>query len=261
MQQFIVSLALVSTLSCTSLQSPRAPRDDESSLSVLTYNVNFGVRPTHESETLLRSFDADVILIQESTKAWANFFKDELGEEYAYQKFVERRAAGGLSLLSRYPLRDYEVLETPSGWFDAQRALIETEVGGVQFLNVHLHPPVSEEGSLLKGVFTTDAVRLKELDSFRERLQKDMPTIIAGDFNEGSGDATASLKRDGFDCALEGFVANAMTWRWDLGVVEVRQNLDHIFASKQLRAIDAKVVHEGASDHFPVSAQFVFERM
>ena len=110
----------------------------------------------------------------------------------------------------------------------------------------------------MSGYLTTSPLRPDELSAFLAALQPELPTLVAGDFNEGtSGDAVSALHGRGFRSVLPEFVPEAKTWGWDVGSVHLSAQLDHIAASRELEPLSAKVVKGGRSDHQPVVATFV----
>ena len=83
------------------------------------------------------------------------------------------------------------------------------------------------------------------------------PTIVAGDFNEAeSGKAVSFLEQRGLSSVLTEFHPGANTWRWNTPVGSVSAQLDHITYDQTLTPLNAYVVREGRSDHFPVVAVF-----
>jgi endonuclease/exonuclease/phosphatase family metal-dependent hydrolase len=163
-----------------------------------------------------------------------------------------------MAVLSKRPLTS-EKLRNPSGWFPALRVVTDTPLGRVQALCVHLHPPVTEGGSWVGGYLTTGPVRRAELEEFLESLDPALPTLVAGDFNEGtSGDALELLEANGLRTALPEFHPGAKTWHWPVaGSLELTGQLDHVAYGAELEPVDAAVQRVGNSDHFPVTVTFV----
>jgi len=162
-----------------------------------------------------------------------------------------------LAVLSRQPLTDLEFLAPASGggWFPAARVVIETAFGRVQVLSVHLRPAVSDSGSLVGGHFSTPEIRASEIDSFYARLVPDLPTLIAGDFNEEEdGNAVKFLLEKGMTSALQRYAPQRPTWRWPTVVGTLHRQLDHIFYDARLDVLSAEVREAGRSDHLPVIA-------
>jgi endonuclease/exonuclease/phosphatase (EEP) superfamily protein YafD len=246
-------LTLIAASACATTGAPVAPT--ERSFRVMTWNVNYGLLPDAGAIALLQNADVDVVLLQETTPAWHRALKRELRGTFTYQRHHVHDAAGGLSVLSRYPIKADELIANAISWFPAQRTVIATPSGRVQTLNVHLRPPFDDDGNIVTGYFTTKSIRGDEVDNFTGFLDPDLPAIVAGDFNEADGQAVARLEANGFDGALQRFDGSATTWRWPLPVAgEITGTLDHVFVDARLQTVDAWVLYDGESDHFPVVA-------
>ena len=231
---------------------PRAPLRGPV-LRVLTYNVNFGQAGDRDTIAAIRDSGADLALLQETNLPWERVLRAALTAQFPHMAFQNRGGGGGMAVLSRWPLAEVEFLKPPaSGWFPALRAVVETPLGKIQVLSVHLHPPVSEGGSVLSGYFTTGRARLDEIEAFFARLSPALPTLIAGDFNEESdGDVTKFLVAKGMAAAVS---PDQPTWRWSTGVGTIRKQLDHVMVDHRLEAVAGEVRVAGHSDHLPVIA-------
>lgn len=249
----------VGWLSSRSTLAPRAPRAD---LTVMTFNVNFGLAGDAETLDAMASPRADIVLVQESNEAWESAIRQRFSSTYAHMQFghPERMPAGGLAVLSRFPFEVTDVSPSDGGFFFAWRVVVRTPSGPVQFLNVHLRPQVSDSGSFIVGRFTTGANREREIRAHLQRLSADMPTIVAGDFNEDEGGrAVRTLAARGMLSALQEFAPRDTTWRWTIGSITVRQRFDHIvYDPARFECVHARATHEGRSDHVPVVARLRF---
>lgn len=242
---------------------PRAPAPGEAALRVMTYNVNYGLAGDPATIDAIAGADADVVLLQETSARWEVALRARLGDRYPHMAFHHAPAAGGMGVLSRLPLEGLEWLRPPAGgWFVAGRVVVVAPLGRVQILNLHLHPPISEGGSVVSGYFTTPAVREQELQRHFGRLRPGEPTLVVGDFNEGAGGrALRWLQAQGYGNALQDFQPGADTWRWTTSVGTVRTQLDHLaYDERLLTPLRAEVLSEGRSDHLPVVATFVRRR-
>jgi endonuclease/exonuclease/phosphatase family metal-dependent hydrolase len=133
----------------------------------------------------------------------------------------------------------------------------DTTNGPVQVLNVHLHPPVSDRGSWVSGYLTTGDDRVREMERFYAKRQKELPIIVAGDFNDDDQSAVVRWLEDrGLTDALPQFDPSSPTWQWYTSQGTLHRRMDHILYSPELHCGSAQVRHEGASDHFPVEAVF-----
>jgi endonuclease/exonuclease/phosphatase family metal-dependent hydrolase len=252
---FLAVATVVLAAGCTSTSKHQAPRPQAGQhVAVMTYNLNYGLSGDLAGVRAIADADVDVVLLQEVTPAWERTLRNRLADAFPHQRHHAHAHAGGVSILSRYPIVADELLPQVS-WFPAQRNEIDTPLGRVQTLNVHLRPPFSDSGSVVSGYFVTPKVRDEEIELFLVALRDDLPTVIAGDFNEPDGPASARLRARGFGNALGTFAPGAPTWRWPVPVLgEVENTLDHIWVDGDLVAVDAWVEDRGRSDHKPVVA-------
>lgn len=238
------------------------PAPEQRTLTVLTYNVNYGLHGDESGVSAIRDAKADVVLLQETTPSWEAALEAQLLDVYPTRRYLRAPAAGGMAVLSRFELVDDETIPPPErGWFAAWRFTVRTELGLVQFLNVHLRPQISDSGSVVSGVLTTRSVRRAEIGKYFARLEPELPTLIAGDFNEGSGGgAIAFLEKRGYKSARGELGGESATWRWTTSVGTVRAELDHIVYGPGLEPLSVNVVAAGRSDHLPVIGRFVLTK-
>ncbi|HEY3357079.1 MAG TPA: endonuclease/exonuclease/phosphatase family protein [Polyangia bacterium] len=238
-------------------RTPATPPPGTPVLTVMTYNVNFGLAGDDSCIAAIRAAGPDLVLLQETTPAWEDALRRELGGTYPFAAFRHAGGAGGLGVLSRHPFDERAYLPSPAGWFPAWLLVVRTPLGPLQVLNVHLRPPVSDGGSVVSGYFSTRPVRQAEIAAYADRLDPGLPTLVAGDFNESrTGRAVGLLATRGLRSALPDFAPGAQTWRWPTSVGTVRSQLDHIVHDARLVPLDARVVDAGSSDHLPVVARF-----
>ena len=224
-------------------------------MRVATFNVNFGVADSPANVEAIAEIDADVVLLQETTAASEDRVRDALAGRYAHMLFRECCRAGGLGILSKHPIVEETYLGSETGWFPAWLVTVEGPLGRVQLLNVHLRPPVSDSGSWVKGYFTTGDDRRAEIEGFWRAVDPALPTIVAGDFNEGTdGKAVEFLTDAGMRSALAQVDPTAKTWHWPLKVGQLSAMLDHIVYDQRLALLHAEVREVGVSDHDPVFA-------
>lgn len=253
-----LTLALLSgALACSPVKTPRQPRTGEPTLTVLSYNLNYGMAGDLATLDALQTKDADLILLQETTPEWEAVITARLSERYPHMRFRHCCGAGGLAVLSKRPFEERDYKKASAAWFPAWRLLAETPIGPLEIMNVHLRPQVSDSGSVVSGYFTTPSVRQREMEEYSAWLERDRPTLVAGDFNENDGGRAVSiLERQGFRSAVVEFHPGAQTWRWQTSLGQVHAQLDHIMYDAQLEPLDAEVIARGNSDHFPVVARF-----
>ena len=257
MKRYAELLVLLAIGCAHATRTPRPAAEGEPRLTVLTYNLNYGIAGDDDTLAAIVARDADVVFLQETNAEWRAALEPKLAKRYPGRVWLDGEAASGMAVLSKRPLTAKK-LANPSGWFPALLVTTTTALGPLQALCLHLHPPVSEDGSWVKGYLSTDSVRLSELETFLAELDPAVPTIIAGDFNEGtSGASLRALEARGLRTALPEFHPKAKTWHWPLGSLQLTGQLDHVAYSRDFEPIDAHVEHDGSSDHFPVTVDFV----
>jgi endonuclease/exonuclease/phosphatase family metal-dependent hydrolase len=148
--------------------------------------------------TYLRELDADIVCLQESFDVHhRRLLYEHLGPEKYYTTggFEQTRQAplavfdttGGLVIFSKFPIIQqtfrpfrqftHSLIER-IGRKGVLEATLETSYGLTQVLNVHLHKEHS---------WFAHSIRVKQLRSVLAHLQdRQLPTILAGDFNENA---------------------------------------------------------------------------
>jgi endonuclease/exonuclease/phosphatase family metal-dependent hydrolase len=228
---------------------------------VVTYNVNYGLAGDPKTIDAIEIAEGDVVLLQETNRTWEAALIRALGDRYPHRRFEHRPAAGGAAILSKHPIDAVEILDPSAtgSWFPAMRAVVRTPAGPVQLLNVHLRPQLGESGSVVSGYFSTPPIRKAEIAGYLEELAPGLPTLIAGDFNESTGGRATDLLVDrGFVDALDELDSGAATWRWNTSVGTIESSLDRVLyrPADGVKAIGAKVLKAGRSDHLPVVTVF-----
>jgi len=234
-------------------------------LRVMTYNVNFGIAGDGPTLAAIESGKADVVFLQEINKPWEASLRATFGAAYPHMALYPRGGAGGIGVMSRLPIRAQQLIprEQDGGWFPALRLILDSPLGPVQALVVHLRPPVSDGGSFVSGHFTAPAIHEKEIALFCQSLDRNLPTMVVGDFNEEEdGRAVAYLARAEWQMksALPQFAPDRPTWRWPTSLHTFERRLDHIIYDVRLEPLNVEVMEAGRSDHFPVVGVFVLAR-
>mmetsp|Transcript_15901 Transcript_15901/g.20248 ORF Transcript_15901/g.20248 Transcript_15901/m.20248 type:complete len:373 (-) Transcript_15901:105-1223(-) len=263
------------------IRANAAPNDKEEeemesgtaeTIRICSYNVNYGCCKRRSKGnkctaiyTAIMNTEADIVLLQETTIHWENFLKrKQIEENFPFCEFqhfevpegLQRPPAGGLAILSKYPIQESSVIQSPSSWFPAQRNKIQTHLGVIQILNVHLRPPISETASLsASAYYSSKSERIQEVQWFAGQMEFDstMPSIVCGDFNEdlSSGSCSFWTKNRKMTSALAKFNCG-ITWKWPLPFgFRITGRYDHFFYQR-LCCTKAFVLTEGESDHFPV---------
>lgn len=225
-------------------------------LRVMSYNVNFGIGGDPAGVRAVGSSNADIVFLQETNAEWERAFVDALGRRYPHHQFTDPPdwPAGGMGVLSRFPIVSIDTLPSHGGYFFAWRIVIDGPLGRMQVLNVHLRPPMSDGGSYVVGFFSTRDDRLREIEYHLATLDPALPTLIVGDFNEErDGLAMKRLAAIGYHDAVAQFRGTQPTWSWPVSsAVTLRFQLDHLLYDDRWIAARAHIVDGGRSDHKPI---------
>jgi endonuclease/exonuclease/phosphatase family metal-dependent hydrolase len=248
---------------CAATQKPDfTPK--QAHLKIVTYNVNWGFLHPDKVARYLAVENADVVCLQETHRYWKESLSAKLLKRYPYGKFREWGKAGGIAIISKYELYDANLIEPNDNWFPAFYAWVDTPIGKIQILNVHLKPPLSEEGKVSAGAYLkTGDEHLMELDWFLGRTDPNQPMIILGDFNGNEKDkAIRRLIETGWTDALSRYDKKTNTWVWKTSAgLEIKNRYDHILYNGFLDCTAARVTNIEASDHFPVTAVIIQKQL
>lgn len=222
--------------------------------ALATYNLNQGNHDPDRSMDAIETADADVVVLQETNAAWQTRLEKRFAKRYPHRTF-HPRPFGGLAVLSRHPIKSDELFSPPRGGFSpAERLVVESPLGEIQILNVHLRPNV-DRGNWLLGWQTTPPIRRREIETYWKKLSHSMPTIVAGDFNElPTGKAVEFLADKGL---VRVPTKGPTTWHHVIRVgakqiSALSMDIDHVVVDSSFKATDAHVLDAGASDHRPV---------
>ena len=218
-------------------------------LRVLTYNVNFELYHSSTVDAVLAA-NADVAFLQETTSRWETMFRPAISELYPYVEFRMADPDGGMAILSRLPFHTEDWRPSPVGKFPAWCVRVDTALGELAVLMVHLHPPLDENG-LLTGFFTTSDERLIEVRGHLGCFGRP-PDLAVGDFNEGEGEALDAVGAVGLTDAALTQLPLARTWEMQVGGQILRGRPDHVFAARRYAPVRVEVLEAGASDHRPL---------
>lgn len=236
-------------LGCREPSGPSARPRSPLEFTLATFNVYFPAADDPETVAAVGETGADVVLMQEISPRWRDVLERRYAAVYPYRAFAPAGGAGGLGVLSRYPLRDRGVLKAPlkhpAGLID-----VHTPAGDLSLLNVHLRASRRPGQNLIAGLFSLSSDHEIEIRAFLDAAPV-QPDVIAGDFNEGPrGAAVTWLTRRGFVDALEQHHPAEPTFRTLAGVYA--STLDHVLVGARLTVVDAWVLRRGNSDHWPL---------
>jgi endonuclease/exonuclease/phosphatase family metal-dependent hydrolase len=241
-------------------RAPRAPTPGVPNFTVMTFNVHRYMSSDESTVAEIGARNADIVSLQEPTEAWKQVIEARYRQQYPYMLFAPRDDAGGLAVLSHFPLVDRGVISIPGdpgAWHPAWYVLVETPAGPVQVLNVHLRSMFEGDSNFLSNYLSTGHDHTYEMSVFMEGKLTGVPMIITGDFNEGpSGKAVKWTEDRGFQDAVPIFDPDATTWQGDAIAKGVKLNIDRVMFDSAFDPLDAWVEPKVGSDHRAVIAWF-----
>lgn len=234
--------------------TPRAPTPGAVHFRVETFNIHRHRSGDASTVEAVGAANVEIVCIQEVTVEWERVLRERYALQYEHMVFAPAESAGGLGVLSRYPIHDRGVIPVP-GLHPAWLVEVDTPSGPIQVLNVHLRSLFEGRSNPIASYLKSDGDHVSEIKHFSTRLAPDLPTIVAGDFNEGpNGDAVQVLESRGFTNALPLFRPGQFTWKGTSVAKMVEMSIDHVMFDRAFVPLDARIGDRGGSDHFPVIA-------
>ena len=239
----------------------------ESPLRIMTYNVYGRAVHDHVPLAVMQPYRPDLILLQEvRNKHHVIGLGQVLGLPYwHFAPYAKER--GGVAILSRWPLGPaYSFFwdNSPQGKV-ALAAQVDSPVGRFWACSVHLDNPLKAKRlvSLWQKVlflwqeFFTATVRTQEAQELSAWLLGlgSEGIVLGGDFN--------SLPLAGADRHLRQYFSDALSvdlqqyftgTYWGGPHNPILPRIDFIYYSPHWQVVDAQVIQQKASDHFPVFA-------
>lgn len=230
------------------------PAAQGKTLKVLTYNVaHFGLDKAGVMKVLTDS-DADIICLQEACRPEA---QKQTGEALCREMKGYHYVSGSSNMiLSRHTITLVRSVDVPTKWPTKEfpEALVETPLGKVRVMSVHLEPSwvSSFPPNMAEYVPTIAKVvsdRRAQIDIVLAAMRPSKePIVLAGDFNGPA--SSESIQRLGAyftDCygATEKGFGNTLMAKYPY------KRIDYVW-TRNLIPISTEVLDSTASDHCPV---------
>lgn len=218
--------------------APNAAEPDNT-ITVFSYNVQYGNRPYDRLLALLDSEQPDLVLLIEVDRPFLEALSS-LNERYPHQLLAPAPHPFGIALLSKRPLIN-ERIERHNGeiaWLSAEFELNEQQV---LFRGVHTYPPMGPIPA---------KIRDSHLNTVLSQSENQPPTIVAGDLNATpwSYPLRPLLDQTSFYDTRLGFGLPAT---WQRGFVMLP--IDYVLATEQFTVADHQILDRLGSDHAPIS--------
>lgn len=224
------------------------------SLRVMTFNIQSASHGLEAVAGLINDAQPDVVALQEvdrftqrsggvdQVEALAR--RTGLVHSHFFRTTSLHGGDYGLAVLSRYPLSALEFRGLPTNGAEPRgvgRAVVESPSGAVSVYVTHL------SNLPFRGRLREQQVRAL-LGFMAEGGER--PSLLCGDFNDDSRSPALQRVRQVMDDAFHRAGRGKET-TYPMGLLP-ESRLDYVFTTAGLRASDAWVVRQVASDHFPV---------
>lgn len=273
---FFTILAITLVVSCGSspTSDPNDPPEDnkrnENVLRVFVYNIHHGegidgVVDIERIADVIRDKDLHLVALNEVDVGMERtgyidimeLLAESLEMESVFGKNLERGNGGyGNGILTNLPLISSENLHLEMSDEGEQRGLLQTvvEYEGVRiaFMATHL----DNQSDVNRQVAVQQIIEAKD-------KYKDLPVIIAGDFNAKPDDGIIGTMNVHFTDVWEE-IGDGTGYTIPVPISSANRRIDYIFYSNSmieegdahLRPVYVEVINSTASDHLPVYAEF-----
>lgn len=219
---------------------------DAPRLRIATINLLASNREIDRAARWLEATDPDVVALLEFTAAHEKALQPLRARwPHAASKAVD--SPFGISLWSKTPLVDAEVIAYGATWSWAVRAKVATPIGEVGVLAMHPPPPiVGEYAEDRDRAFARFADVLAPLPALRVVLGDSNATRWSAPFAAGLANARLRDSCEGF--GFQGSWPTGLPW-W------LRVPIDHVLLGEGLAVVRRELGPEVGSDHLPVVAE------
>ncbi|WP_329119818.1 endonuclease/exonuclease/phosphatase family protein [Streptomyces sp. NBC_01465] len=209
-------------------------------VKVLTANLQFG-RATDALLATIRSEKPDIVFVEECAFVCADALAADLPRsQYPYRNVVRKDGSQGSAILSAFPLKDANTIESDMAM---PGAVAEIHGVSVRLQLAHPMPPLPDQVPLWKR-------EMGKLRSFAAAAPA-QATIVAGDFNAGQDHAAfRAVLDDGKLHDSARIAGKSRTWSWPAESGRLlRTQIDHVLVSEDFQVKSARFVTLDGSDH------------
>jgi endonuclease/exonuclease/phosphatase (EEP) superfamily protein YafD len=233
------------------------------SLRVATFNVNFGNRLGDQVLDAIAESKADIVCLQETTPQSEAFLRKHLAATYPEFHCVGHKGhyyAERFAFASRVKPQDIIFAPPEHGLFGSYSATFPCGEQAVRVINVHLSPFGIPRGSTfvegMAAISGTESKHAREIAEILKKVDAEIPTIVAGDFNSLSTfHAPMALVEAGFIDSFASLHADPdkhHTWQWPTRPLPIKLRIDYVFHSNHFNTVDSAIIRRNGSDHFLV---------
>ena len=226
----------------------------DATFSLLLLNVKMSNRDAAPILELLRTQDADVLLLME-TDAWWDAQLTPIQDAYPYAHEVINDKAYGIILYSKLPWDGVDVNYLNNENVPSIAAPLQLP-NGQKFLFYGAHPVPPTRYSNLPDNEGQREVAMEKVGNIV--AGQSLPAVVAGDLNDVVWSQTDALMGTQ-DLLRDVRVGRGPYSSFKAGNPLLRYPLDHVFVTEQFRLVELERLPNVGSDHFPIRAELVLE--
>lgn len=227
--------------------------DPDNTIGILAANVLQKNEKTEELLDVIFTFDADLIILTETSQRWRNEVAPELKPYYPYSVEVPLENTYGMLLYSRYELLDPEVKYLVDDSIPSIHGKIKLPSGQlIEIHSIHPTPPMPQHNPKSTD---RDAEMMIVAKMAKE---SELPVIVTGDFNDVAWSRTTSLFKSVGEL-LDPRVGRGFFNTYSANTWIMRWPLDHLFISEEFRTMELERGRNFGSDHFPLYSKLSLE--
>lgn len=234
---------------------PSASKADLSSnnqISILLANVKMSNRNPQPFLDLIKSKKTDLIIAMEIDDWWNEQLKS-IETQYPYTQKTINSVAYGMTLFSKYPLKDVDVNYLNNEKVPSFESIIQLK-NGKKILLYSIHPvPPTHYKDLPDNKGQQEVTMAKLGEKVKDSK---LPVIVAGDFNDVSWGETNKLTETE-DLLHDVRVGRGFYNSYNADIFLMRWPIDHIFVTKEFRLVELERLPYIDSDHFPIYVKLV----
>ncbi|RIJ41431.1 endonuclease/exonuclease/phosphatase family protein [Pontibacter oryzae] len=231
-----------------------AEAENSHTVSLLLANVWMKNEQVNDFLETVNKADADVVLAMETNQWWTERLTP-LHKVYPHRVIYPLDNTYGIALYSKLPLQNTQIKflnhkEVPSIHTDIK-------ISGNASFTLHAMHPVPPKPSKHPDNIGEKEVELLKVG--RMVKQRQLPTVVAGDFNDVAWSNTSRLF--GTQSNLGDVrIGRGLYNSFDAKSYIMRWPLDHVFVSGEFKVISLQKLPKFGSDHFPIYVELALTR-
>lgn len=194
--------------------------------------------------TEIENKDPDVLLLTETNKRWMNDLKDAVAK-YPYRVEIPLNNTYGMLLYSKLELINPQQRFLVDDSIPSIHSVMKLRSGKEIMLHaIHPTPPMPQENP------TSTDRDAEMMIVAKMALERNLPTIVAGDFNDVAWSASSTLFKN-VSSLLDIRIGRGFFNSFNTTSFIMKWPLDHFFVSEEFRLVEVKTGEEIDSDHYP----------